>query len=104
MSTTPPLAWFKSSYSGSSGDSCVEVAMEWHKSSYSSGDGDSCVEVAMDWHKSSHSGSSGDDCVEVAACPSTVHVRDSKLDESPQLALAPASWTSFLGYAVQGRD
>ncbi|MBD3556909.1 MULTISPECIES: DUF397 domain-containing protein [unclassified Streptomyces] len=102
MSTTP-LAWFKSSYSSGSGDSCVEVALEWRKSSYSSGDGDSCVEVAMDWHKSSHSGSSGDDCVEVTACPSTVHVRDSKLDESPELALAPASWTSFLGYAVQGR-
>ncbi|MFF0505235.1 DUF397 domain-containing protein [Streptomyces fimicarius] len=80
MSTTP-LAWFKSSYSGGDGDSCVEVALEWHKSSYSSG--------------------SGDDCVEVAACPSTVHVRDSKLDESPQLALAPAAWTHFLAYAVQ---
>ncbi|MFI1249922.1 DUF397 domain-containing protein [Streptomyces anulatus] len=81
MSTTP-LAWFKSSYSGGSGDSCVEVALEWHKSSYSSG--------------------SGDDCVEVAACPSTVHVRDSKLDESPQLALAPTTWTRFLTYAAQG--
>ncbi|MFI5921853.1 DUF397 domain-containing protein [Streptomyces anulatus] len=80
MSTTP-LAWFKSSYSGGNGDSCVEVALEWHKSSYSSG--------------------SGDDCVEVAACPSTVHVRDSKLDESPLLALAPAAWTPFLAYAVQ---
>ncbi|WP_405503721.1 DUF397 domain-containing protein [Streptomyces anulatus] len=81
MSTTP-LAWFKSSYSSGSGDSCVEVALEWRKSSYSSG--------------------SGDDCVEVAACPSTVHVRDSKLDESPQLALAPATWTRFLTYAAQG--
>ncbi|MFJ5867144.1 DUF397 domain-containing protein [Streptomyces parvus] len=81
MSTTP-LAWFKSSYSGGDGDSCIEVALEWHKSSYSSAEGDSCVEVAT--------------------CPSTVHVRDSKLDESPQLALAPASWTRFLSYAVQG--
>ncbi|MGW6462364.1 DUF397 domain-containing protein [Streptomyces rubiginosohelvolus] len=54
------------------------------------------------WFKSSYSGSSGDDCVEVATCPSTVHVRDSKLDESPQLALTPASWTRFLSYAVQG--
>ncbi|MFD0424643.1 DUF397 domain-containing protein [Streptomyces parvus] len=80
MSTTP-LAWFKSSYSSGDGDSCVEVALEWHKSSYSSGSGDSCVEVA--------------------ACPSTVHVRDSKLDKSPQLALAPASWTHFLSYAAQ---
>ncbi|MFD3972812.1 DUF397 domain-containing protein [Streptomyces cyaneofuscatus] len=81
MSTTD-LAWFKSSYSGGSGDSCVEVALEWHKSSYSGG--------------------SGDDCVEVAACPSTVHVRDSKLDESPQLALTPTTWTHFLAYASQG--
>ncbi|MFI7082293.1 DUF397 domain-containing protein [Streptomyces anulatus] len=81
MSTTP-LAWFKSSYSG--------------------GDGDSCVEVALEWHKSSYSGGSGDDCIEVAACPSTVHVRDSKLDESPQLALAPTTWSHFLAYASQG--
>lgn len=80
MSTTD-LAWFKSSYSGGSGDSCVEVALEWHKSSYSSGSGDSCVEVA--------------------ACPSTVHVRDSKIEESPQLALAPTAWTHFLAYAAQ---
>ncbi|MFJ2024864.1 DUF397 domain-containing protein [Streptomyces sp. NPDC087897] len=100
MSTTP-LAWFKNSNSSGSGDSCVEVALEWRKSSYSSGSSGDCVEVAMDWHKSSHSSGDGDSCVEVAACPSTVHVRDSKLDESPQLALAPASWTSFLGYAVQ---
>ncbi|MGW1436012.1 DUF397 domain-containing protein [Streptomyces griseus] len=81
MSTTP-LAWFKSSYSGGDGDSCVEVALEWHKSSYSSAEGDSCVEVAT--------------------CPSTVHVRDSKLDASPQLALAPAPGARFLAYAARG--
>ncbi|MEV8591037.1 DUF397 domain-containing protein [Streptomyces sp. NPDC051180] len=75
MSVTD-LAWFKSSYSGDSGDSCVEVALSWHKSSYSSG-GDG-------------------DCVEIAACPSTVHVRDSKNPAGPQLALAPATWTEFL--------
>jgi hypothetical protein len=34
------LAWFKSSYSGSQGDDCLEVALSWHKSSHSSGDGD----------------------------------------------------------------
>ncbi|MFI7235823.1 DUF397 domain-containing protein [Streptomyces cyaneofuscatus] len=76
--------------------------LAWFKSSYSSGDGDSCVEVAMEWHKSSYSSGSGDSCVEVAACPSTVHVRDSKLDESPQLALTPITWTHFLAYAAQG--
>ncbi|WP_097991464.1 DUF397 domain-containing protein [Streptomyces sp. f51] len=40
---------------------------------------------------------SGDSCVEVPTCTSTtIHVRDSKLDESPQLTLTPASWTHFL--------
>ncbi|MFD3568879.1 DUF397 domain-containing protein [Streptomyces sp. NPDC058667] len=77
MSTTD-LAWFKSSYSGSSGDDCVEVALSWHKSSYSSG-GDG-------------------DCVEVAACPSTVHVRDSKVPDGPQFAVAPDAWTGFLAH------
>lgn len=79
MSTTE-LVWFKSSYSGGSGDDCVEVALSWHKSSYSGGDGDSCVEVA--------------------SCPETVHVRDSKVTEGPQLALRPGSWASFVSYAA----
>ncbi|MEV4332990.1 DUF397 domain-containing protein [Streptomyces sp. NPDC049597] len=78
--TTEELAWFKSSYSGGDGDSCVEVALSWHKSSYSSGSGDSCVEVA--------------------ACPDTVHVRDSKDVEGPRLALSPASWTAFVPFAA----
>ncbi|NEE57498.1 DUF397 domain-containing protein, partial [Streptomyces sp. SID8455] len=51
--------------------------------------------------KSSYSSAEGDSCVEVAACPSTVHVRDSKIEESPQLALAPTAWTHFLAYAAQ---
>ncbi|MEV0786468.1 DUF397 domain-containing protein [Streptomyces sp. NPDC050423] len=76
--------------------------LAWFKSSYSGGSGDSCVEVALSWHKSSYSGGSGDDCVEVATCPTTVHIRDSKVEEGPQLALSPASWTHFVTYAVQG--
>ncbi|AXK35998.1 DUF397 domain-containing protein [Streptomyces armeniacus] len=79
--STSEVTWFKSSYSGSQGDDCVEVALSWHKSSYSSG--------------------SQGDCVEVAACPTTVHVRDSKLTQSPQLAIAPATWRSFLTYATR---
>ncbi|WP_395364699.1 DUF397 domain-containing protein [Streptomyces sp. YH02] len=74
--------------------STTELA--WFKSSYSSGDGDNCVEVALSWHKSSYSGGSGDDCVEVAACPTTIHVRDSKNPTGPQLALSPVTWTEFL--------
>ncbi|MCX5376644.1 DUF397 domain-containing protein [Streptomyces sp. NBC_00091] len=71
--------------------------LHWFKSSYSGGDGDSCVEVALSWHKSTYSGGDGDDCVEVATCADTVHVRDSKLATSPELALAPAAWVAFLG-------
>ncbi|WP_328772388.1 DUF397 domain-containing protein [Streptomyces sp. NBC_00286] len=61
MSSTSELAWFKSSYSGSQGDSCVEVALE----------------------------------------PVTVHVRDSKDKQGPQLALSPTAWTDFVSYAAQ---
>jgi hypothetical protein len=53
------------------------------------------------WFKSSYSGSSGDDCIEVATTPGTVHVRDSKVDRSPQLAVSPTSWTSFVSYATE---
>ncbi|TGB08551.1 DUF397 domain-containing protein [Streptomyces sp. MZ04] len=80
--STHELAWFKSSYSGDS-----------------SGD---CVEVALDWHKSSYSGDSGDDCIEVAACPATIHVRDSKNTQGPQLVLSPTSWARFVGFAARG--
>jgi hypothetical protein len=80
MSTTD-LAWFKSSYS-------------------SGGDGD-CLEVALSWHKSSYSGGSGDDCVEVASCRNTIHVRDSKDKQGPQLVLSPGAWTSFVSYTAQ---
>ncbi|MEV0260037.1 DUF397 domain-containing protein [Streptomyces sp. NPDC050617] len=78
MSTTG-LTWFKSSYSGSQGDSCVEVALSWHKSRHSSG--------------------SSDDCVEIATCPTTVHVRDSKDKQGPQLALSPTVWAAFVAFA-----
>ncbi|OKK04586.1 toxin [Streptomyces sp. CB03234] len=72
--------------------------LAWCKSSYSGSEGDDCVEVALSWQKSSYSGSQGDDCVEVATCPTTVHVRDSKDTAGPQLALSPAAWAAFLPY------
>ncbi|MEK8145151.1 DUF397 domain-containing protein [Streptomyces sp. M10(2022)] len=78
-----------------------KIELTWFKSSYSSsGDGD-CVEVALAWHKSSYSSGSEGDCVEVATCPTTVHVRDSKLRQSPQFAVGPGTWQSFLSYAAQ---
>ncbi|MEU9100851.1 DUF397 domain-containing protein [Streptomyces sp. NPDC048361] len=90
------LAWFKSSYSGTEGDNCIEVALAWHKSSYSSGQGDNCVEVALGWSKSSYSGTEGDSCIEVAVCPTTVHVRDSKDTARPHLALSSEAWSAFV--------
>ncbi|MFD4953756.1 DUF397 domain-containing protein [Streptomyces sp. NPDC058451] len=65
--STFELAWFKSSYSGSEGDSCVEVAVAWVES----------------------------------GTTETVHVRDSKQQRGPQLALSPAAWNGFVTYAAQ---
>ncbi len=78
MSATTALKWFKSSYSGSEGGACLEVAVAWRKSSYSSGDGDQCVEVARG--------------------TTQVHVRDSKVQDGPVLDLAPASWAQLTGW------
>ncbi|MFE3120881.1 DUF397 domain-containing protein [Streptomyces niveus] len=75
MNTTQ-LTWFKSSYSGSDGDNCLEVA--WFKSSYSSGDGDNCVEVA--------------------AQPHAVLVRDSKDPHIGRLTLTPTAWAAFTAH------
>ncbi|MFB7546917.1 DUF397 domain-containing protein [Streptomyces sp. NPDC056154] len=54
------------------------------------------------WFKSSYSGSQGDSCVEVAKGTQAIHVRDSKDQLSPELALSPAAWDDFVSYAVQG--
>ncbi|WP_344392429.1 DUF397 domain-containing protein [Streptomyces vastus] len=53
------------------------------------------------WFKSSYSSGSEGDCVEVATCPDSVHVRDSKDKQGPQLALSPAAWPDFVSYAAQ---
>ncbi|MEU4894639.1 DUF397 domain-containing protein [Streptomyces sp. NPDC044780] len=53
------------------------------------------------WFKSSYSSSASNDCVEVATCPGTVHVRDSKDKEGPQLAFSPAAWADFVAYTTK---
>lgn len=53
------------------------------------------------WFKSTYSGGDGDSCVEVATLPDAVHVRDSKVEEGPQLTLSPACWTGFVAYAAR---
>ncbi|WP_328768852.1 DUF397 domain-containing protein [Streptomyces sp. NBC_00286] len=55
------------------------------------------------WFKSSYSsGPDGDTCVELATTPGTVHVRDSKNTNGPQLALSPKAWADFVPYASEG--
>jgi Domain of unknown function (DUF397) len=68
--------WRKSSYSGSNGGACVEVAAVWRKSSYSSSNGGTCVEVA-----------SGGGAL--------VAVRDSKDPDGPKLAFPAGQWRAF---------
>ncbi|MDX3759751.1 DUF397 domain-containing protein [Streptomyces mirabilis] len=75
--------------------------LTWFKSTYSGSDGDDCVEVALSWRKSTYSGDDSGDCVEVATCPTTIHIRDSKHTPGPQLALSPTTWTVFVEFAVR---
>ncbi|WP_414168846.1 DUF397 domain-containing protein [Streptoverticillium reticulum] len=51
------------------------------------------------WLKSSYSGPEGSQCVEVAALPRTVHVRDSKRTNGPELAVGAPAWAAFITYA-----
>ncbi|MFD3931005.1 DUF397 domain-containing protein [Streptomyces sp. NPDC058614] len=56
----------------------------------------------LEWFKSSYSsGNEGDSCVEIATVPGTIHVRDSKTTDGPQLALAPYAWADFVTYASE---
>ncbi|MET9253395.1 DUF397 domain-containing protein [Streptomyces sp. NPDC003717] len=103
------LRWFKSTYSGTEGGDCLEVALEWTKSSYSGTEGGNCLEVALGWKKSSYSNSQGGDCLEVALCgcrsahPRAIHVRDSKLGaRSPRFAVDEGAWGAFVAHARTG--
>lgn len=57
--------------------------------------------TGLTWFKSSYSGGDGDSCIEVAVSEATVHVRDSKVEEGPRLALTPASWALFVAFAAE---
>lgn len=82
----------------------MSTALKWFKSSYSGSDGGECLEVAYAWRKSSYSSEQGGACVEVAAHPAAVHVRDSKNPDGPMLTLAPAAWAPFITYALDRID
>ncbi|MFI9719357.1 DUF397 domain-containing protein [Streptomyces sp. NPDC052396] len=54
------------------------------------------------WFKSSYSQGDGSDCVEVATTACVVHIRDSKHNGGPRLAIPPAAWAEFIaGVAEQ---
>ncbi|MFE9554326.1 DUF397 domain-containing protein [Streptomyces sp. NPDC006692] len=72
------------------------ATLKWFKSSYSGSDGGQCLEIACTWRKSSYSTEQGGDCVEVASHPAAVHVRDSKDPGGPTLTLSPTAWQGFL--------
>ncbi|MCL6290232.1 MULTISPECIES: DUF397 domain-containing protein [Streptomyces] len=78
----------------------MSTALNWFKSSYSGSEGGQCLEVAYDWRKSSYSASEGGACVEIAAHPAAVHVRDSKDIEGPTFTVAPSAWSAFAAYAA----
>ncbi|MFI8892432.1 DUF397 domain-containing protein [Streptomyces paradoxus] len=61
----------------------------------------STVELA--WFKSSYSSSGDGDCVEVAATHAldTIHIRDSKNRQGPELRLSPTAWSAFLTHAAK---
>ncbi|MFE5260527.1 DUF397 domain-containing protein [Streptomyces coelicoflavus] len=70
-------------------------SLTWIKSSYSGTEGGQCLEVA--WAKSSHSGTEGGDCVEVAAGTRAVLVRDSKAVPGPMIRVSREAWAGFIG-------
>ncbi len=53
------------------------------------------MSTGLNWFKSSYSGSQGE-CVEVAACPTAIHIRDSKDITRPSLTTTPTAWAAFL--------
>ncbi|WP_406151916.1 DUF397 domain-containing protein [Streptomyces sp. NBC_01012] len=77
------------------------TALTWFKSSYSGSDGGQCLEVAYDWRKSSYSSEQGGACIEVASHPAAIHVRDSKNPEGPTFTVAPTAWSAFAAFAAQ---
>ncbi|NEB78615.1 DUF397 domain-containing protein [Streptomyces sp. SID14478] len=64
----------------------MSTARHWFKSSYSGSEGGDCLEVAYDWQKPSRSSDE----------PTAIHIRDSKNPEGPCFTVAPGTWTAFL--------
>ncbi|MFJ9020582.1 DUF397 domain-containing protein [Streptomyces sp. NPDC102259] len=54
----------------------------------------------LKWFKSSYSTDDGPACVEVASAPGAIHIRDSKIEQGPQLAFGATEWAAFVSYAA----
>ncbi|MET8168770.1 DUF397 domain-containing protein [Streptomyces sp. NPDC005329] len=56
--------------------------------------------AALEWFKSSYSSNDGPECVEAALAADAIHIRDSKIEQGPQLAFGATEWAAFLSYAA----
>ncbi|MGW7274292.1 DUF397 domain-containing protein [Streptomyces sp. NPDC054864] len=83
----------------------ASVLALWRKSTYSGASEGSCLEVTdpaayAAWRKSSYSCGTSGDCLEVndAACQAHAHipVRDSKNPQGPAIVFGAAAWTAFI--------
>lgn len=72
----------------------------WVKSSFSGSQGGNCVELAFT--KSTFSGNNGS-CVEYHQHNDEIHVRDSKDPEGPVLRFTGAEWDAFILGAKDGQ-
>ncbi|MGV9317988.1 DUF397 domain-containing protein [Streptomyces sp. NPDC003435] len=52
--------------------------------------------TGLEWFKSSYSGNDDSACVEVALTATEIHIRDSKTQNGPQLAVPATTWTEFI--------
>ena len=67
----------------------------WRKSSYSGSNGTNCVEVAT-WRKATYSGSNGANCIEAGVAePGRVLVRDTTDRDGATLAFTAEAWQGF---------
>ncbi|MEV2274873.1 DUF397 domain-containing protein [Nocardiopsis sp. NPDC049922] len=75
---------------------CDKRDLPWRRSSYSGSQGGNCVEVALGWRKSSYSGSKGGECVEVADGACHMNLRDSKNPGLGYFSFESGEWDAFL--------
>ena len=76
--------------------------LAWRTSTFTGSNGGSCVEVAPIWRTSSFSGSNGGSCVEVAPLTESVAVRDTKDRSRAPHVHSAAAWAAFVAGVRDG--